>query len=140
MLIISTFANLVVIDVMLNMFYYLLIFVAAVRLRQKEPGLERPFRIWGNTAVLVADLRAGRVHRRSGRSAPTPSTRAPRSSAARPSGSRTCTIGWYGIGGFIGLVAGPIAYVIFKLTLRPSAAVPPEAPAGEAAAGRRARL
>ena len=53
-LIIGTFANLVVIDVMLNMFYYLLIFVAAIRLRQKEPELERPFRIWGNTAALVA--------------------------------------------------------------------------------------
>ena len=54
MLIIGSFANLVVIDVFLNMLYYLLIFVAAIRLRQKEPGLERPFRIWGNTAILAA--------------------------------------------------------------------------------------
>ena len=54
MLIIGTFANLVVIDVFLNMLYYLLIFVAAIRLRQKEPGLDRPFRIWGGTATLVA--------------------------------------------------------------------------------------
>ena len=52
-LIIGTFANLVVIDVFLNMFYYILIFVAAVRLRQKEPGLERPFRIRTGTAGLA---------------------------------------------------------------------------------------
>ena len=115
-LIMGTFANLVVIDVMLNMFYYLLIFVAAIRLRRKEPDLERPFRIWGNTAVLVAicapaifialvtiytnaidteteHLRSLRLHRLG------------------------VTFGWYGIGGFIGLIAGPIAYLIFKRTL-----------------------
>ena len=121
-LIISTFQNLVVIDVMLNMFYYLLIFVAAVRLRQKEPGMERPFRIWGNTAVLVAicapavfialwTIAANAVDT---------STTVFGHSAFKISG---LTIGWYGIGGFIGLVAGPIAYVIFKHTLggRPGA-------------------
>ena len=27
------------------------------------------------------------------------------------------TVGWYGIGGFLGLIAGPIAYLVFKKTL-----------------------
>jgi amino acid transporter len=52
-LIIGTFANLVVIDVMLNMSYYLLIFAAAVRLRHREPNLARPFRVRGGTATLA---------------------------------------------------------------------------------------
>jgi len=126
-LIISTFANLVVIDVMLNMFYYLLIFVAAVRLRQKEPGLERPFRIWGNTWVLAAIC------------APAvfialwtiwsnvidTSTTVLHHSSFTISGF---TFGWYGIGGLIGLVAGPVAYVVCKITLggRPAGGGPGE--------------
>lgn len=47
------FTTLIVIDVFLNVLYYLLIFVAVVRLRQTEPGMERPFRVWGNTVVLA---------------------------------------------------------------------------------------
>ena len=47
------FTTLIVIDVFLNMLYYILIFVAAVRLRQTEPQMERPFRVWGNTVVLA---------------------------------------------------------------------------------------
>jgi amino acid transporter len=47
------FTTLIVIDVFLNMLYYILIFIAAVRLRQTEPGMERPFRVWGGTAFLA---------------------------------------------------------------------------------------
>ena len=47
------FTTLIVIDVFLNMLYYILIFVAAVRLRQTEPQMARPFKVWGNTAVLA---------------------------------------------------------------------------------------
>jgi amino acid transporter len=115
-LIIGTFANLVVIDVMLNMFYYLCIFVTVVRLRQKEPGLERPFRIWGNTAALVAIC------------APAVfialwtlwSNAVDTSTTIFGHASFTIagfTFGWYGIGGLIGLVAGPVAYLVFKKTL-----------------------
>ena len=126
-LIIGTFANLVVIDVVLNMFYYLLIFAAAIRLRQKEPGLERPFRIWGNTAALVAicvpaifiaivTLYTNAIDT---------------STSIFGHASFTVagvTFGWYGIGGLIGLVAGPIAYLVFKSTLggRPVSAPPVE--------------
>jgi amino acid transporter len=115
-LIIGTFANLVVIDVMLNMFYYLLIFIAAIRLRRKEPGLERPFRIWGNTAALVAICAPAifialvTIYT----NAIDTSTEALGRSSF---GLGSFTFGWYGIGGLIGLLAGPVAYVVFKKTL-----------------------
>jgi len=106
----------VVSDVFLNILYYLFIFVAAIRLRQKEPGLERPFRIWGNAAVLAAIC------------APaifiallTLYTNAIDTSTTVFGHASFSifgfTIGWYGIGGLIGLVSGPVAYLIFKSTL-----------------------
>ncbi len=55
-LIIGPFQNLVIIDVILMISAYALIFIAAVRLRMKEPDLKRPFRIPLGTigvAVLV---------------------------------------------------------------------------------------
>ncbi len=115
-LIIGTFANLVVIDVFLNMLYYLLIFVAAIRLRQKEPGLERPFRIWGGTKVLIAIC------------APaifiallTLYTNAiDTSTTVFGHASFTVlgwTFGWYGIGGVLAMLTGPVAYLYFKRRL-----------------------
>ena len=115
-LIVGTFANLVVIDVVLNMFYYILIFVAAVRLRQKEPGLERPFRIPGGTVALalicapavsiaVLTLYTNAVDT---------STEVLGHASFSLGGF---TFGWYGIGGLVALVAGPVAYVVFKKTL-----------------------
>ena len=53
-LVIGPFRNLVVIDVILFISSYVLIFLSAVRLRIKEPGLKRPFRVPGGTAGLVA--------------------------------------------------------------------------------------
>lgn len=115
-LIIGTFASLVVIDVFLNMLYYILIFVAAVRLRQKEPNLERPFRIRGGTAVLAAVCAPAVLI-----ALLTLYTNAIDTSTTifgREGFSFLgITLGWYGIGGLIGLVSGPIAYVIFKKTL-----------------------
>jgi amino acid transporter len=116
-LIIGSFQNLVVIDVFLNMLYYLLIFVAAIRLRQKEPGLERPFRIWGGTATLVA-ICAPAIFI----ALVTLYTNAIDTST-RIFGHDSFSIfgwtfGWYGIGGVIAMVAGPVAYLYFKRTLR----------------------
>lgn len=115
-LIIGTFANLVVIDVMLNMFYYLMIFIAAVRLRQKEPDLERPFRIRGNTAVLVAVCLPAVII-----ALVTIWTNAiDTETIVFGRGAFSVfglEIGWYGIGGLVGLVSGPIAYLVFKRTL-----------------------
>ena len=143
MLIVGTFANLVVIDVFLNMFYYLLIFVAAIRLRQKEPGLERPFRIWGDTAALAAICAPAifiAVVTIYTNAIDTSTEALGRSSFALGS----FTFGWYGIGGLIGLLAGPVAYVIFKRTLggRPTtpARTQPRPPSGGNASPRRVRM
>ncbi len=115
-LIIGSFANLVVIDVFLNMLYYLLIFVAAIRLRQKEPGLERPFRIWGGTATLIA-ICAPAIFI----ALVTLYTNATDTSTTI-FGHASFTVfgwtfGWYGIGGVIAMLAGPVAYLFFKHTL-----------------------
>jgi amino acid transporter len=128
-LIIGTFANLVVIDVFLNMLYYLLIFVAAIRLRQKEPGLDRPFRIWGGTGALIAIC------------APaifiallTLYTNAIDTSTTIFGHASFSifgwTFGWYGIGGVIAMCTGPVAYLFFKKTLggRPLDGEPAVAP------------
>ncbi len=124
-LIIGTFENLVVIDVFLNMLYYLLIFVAAVRLRQKEPGLARPFRIWGGTATLAAICAPAVVI-----ALVTLYTNAIDTSTTIFGHSSFTvvgfTFGWYGIGGVIAMCAGPVAYLYFKRTLggRPLEAAP----------------
>jgi amino acid transporter len=115
-LIIGSFANLVVIDVFLNMLYYLLIFIAAIRLRQKEPGLERPFRIWGGTATLVAIVAPAIFI-----ALVTLYTNATDTSTTI-FGHASFSVfgwsfGWYGIGGVIAMFAGPVAYLYFKRTL-----------------------
>ena len=53
-LVIGPFQNLVVIDVMVYISSYVVIFIAAVRLRIKEPNLRRPFRIPLGTAGMIA--------------------------------------------------------------------------------------
>ena len=115
-LIVGSFANLVVIDVFLNMLYYLLIFVAAIRLRQKEPGLERPFRIWGGTLTLAAICAPAIVI-----ALVTLYTNAIDTSTTIFGHASFSifgwTFGWYGIGGVIAMLAGPVAYLIFKRTL-----------------------
>jgi amino acid transporter len=57
-LVIGPFRNLVVIDVMLFTSAYVLIYISAVRLRIKEPGLRRPFRIPLGTRGLIAMVSA----------------------------------------------------------------------------------
>jgi amino acid transporter len=52
-LVIGPFQSLVIIDVLLMVASYALIFIAAVRLRAREPGLVRPFTIPGGTSTLV---------------------------------------------------------------------------------------
>jgi len=53
-LVIGPFQNLVVIDVMVYISSYVVIFIAAVRLRIKEPNLRRPFRIPLGTTGMIA--------------------------------------------------------------------------------------
>jgi amino acid transporter len=107
------FATLIVIDVFLMMFYYILIFVAAVALRAREPDLNRPFRVRGGTlalAVICAPAVAIAVI------------------ALFTNG------GDWLIGGLAGVLTGPIAYLVFKPLCRPR---PPRraAPAAPAATG-----
>ena len=92
------FKTLIVIDVFLMMFYYILIFVAAIRLRVIEAGLERPFKVRGNTLVLALIC-------------------APAMTIA---GIALFTNGgdWL-IGGLAGVLTGPVAYLIFKPACRP---------------------
>jgi amino acid transporter len=107
------FATLIVVDVFLMMFYYILIFVAAVVLRAREPGLERPFRVWGGTGVLALVC-------------------APAVLIAVVALFTNGT-DWL-IGGLAGVLTGPIAYLIFRPLCAPKtprAGAPVEAgPAG----------
>jgi len=102
-LILGTFANLVVIDVMLNMFYFLLIFFSAVRLRQKEPGLARPFKIWGGTGVLALIC--------------APAVAIIALTIYTNSIDTSDTL-WglpaYGLGGALAVLSGPVAFLIFR--------------------------
>ncbi len=90
--------------------------MAAIRLRQKEPGLERPFRIWGGTATLVA-ICAPAIFI----ALVTLYTNATDTSTTI-FGHASFSVfgwsfGWYGIGGVIAMFAGPVAYLYFKHTL-----------------------
>jgi amino acid transporter len=92
------FETLIVIDVFLMMFYYILIFVAAVALRRREPGLERPFRVRGNAFVLAL-ICAPAI-------------------AIAVIALFTNGSDWL-IGGLAGVLTGPIAYLVFKPACRP---------------------
>ena len=112
-LIIGPFQNLVVIDVILFTSSYVLIFISAVRLRTREPGLKRPFRVPFGTAGMAAmiippiaivlfTIYVNAIDR---------STTIFGISGFRLLG---VDIGWYGIAGFIALVSGPVLYPIFR--------------------------
>jgi amino acid transporter len=114
-LIIGTFANLVVIDVMLNMSYYLLIFAAAVRLRHREPNLARPFRVRGGTATLALIC--------------APAVAIIGLTVYSNAIDRE-TLLWglpaYGLGGLLALLSGPAAYAVVKAARGGRAGVPSE--------------
>lgn len=112
-LVVGPFRNLVVIDVMMFASAYVLIFVAAARLRIREPALKRPFRVPLGTAGMVAMvippilivlflLYSNVVDRGTvlfgfdGFSL------------------LGLDIGWYGIAGFFALLSGPVLYGIYR--------------------------
>jgi amino acid transporter len=111
--IIGPFRNLVVIDVILFTSSYVLIFIAAVHLRRKEPNLKRPFRIKTNAAglaimvtppiaIVAFTIYVNAIDRST--------------SIFGHTGFKMLglDVGWYGIGGFIALVSGPIVYWVAK--------------------------
>jgi amino acid transporter len=98
----GSFAFLIVIDVLLFVLSYLLIFVAAVVLRVKEPRLARPFRVPTGTAGMVAI-------------AGVPTLVA----LAFLVASGLATLAW----GMVAAATGPVAYVLStRLTRDPRAA------------------
>lgn len=89
----GSFTTLIVIDVFLLMFSYIPIFIAAIVLRVREPHMPRPFRVPMPTwllAIYVCFPIAIAVY------------------ALFSNGSD------YLVGGLVGVVSGPIAYLIFK--------------------------
>jgi len=112
-LVIGPFQNLVVIDVMLLISAYLLIFIAAVRLRITEPKLKRRFRVPLGTAGMAVMIvpptlivlltmyitaidQSTELFGATGISLP------------------GIDIGWYGIAGFAALLSGPPVYWICR--------------------------
>ncbi len=92
-LISRSFTALIVMDIFLLMFAYILVFISAIVLRVKEPDTPRPFRVplptWA-LAIWVAIPIAIAVF------------------ALFTNGSD------YLVGGLIGVLSGPIAYLVFK--------------------------
>jgi amino acid transporter len=87
------FEVLVTVDVMLLMVDYVLVFISGARLRYREPGLNRPFKIPGGaravTALIIPGVTIAVL-------------------ALFLNGSD------YFLGGMIGLISSPIMYVIWK--------------------------
>jgi amino acid transporter len=112
-LIVGPFQNLVVIDVILFISAYVLIFVSAVRLRVKEPDLKRPFRVpLGTTgmtlmvippiAIVAFTIYVNAIDR---------STEIFGLTGFSVGG---LNVGWYGIAGFAALLSGPVLYYVFR--------------------------
>jgi amino acid transporter len=87
------FATLVVINVVLFMFAYLVWFFSAIALRIKEPDLKRPFRIpFGTKGMIIMTIAPAIICM----------------TALFTNGLN------YWIGGCLGILTGPLFYVIFK--------------------------
>ena len=108
-LIVGPFQNLVVIDVILFISAYVLIFVSAVRLRVTEPDLKRPFRVPLGTKGMIAmvippilivalTIYLNAIDR---------STELFGITGFKLLGQ---DVGWYGIAGFAALFSGPVLY------------------------------
>ncbi len=114
----GSFTTLIVIDVFLLMFSYIPIFIAAIVLRVREPNLPRPYRVpiptWLLTVWVVSPI-AIAVY------------------ALFTNGSD------YLVGGLVGVVSGPIAYLLVKRFYRGTADDALEGSVGMAAVSTEAR-
>ena len=101
------------IDVILFISAYVLIFISAVRLRMKEPDLKRPFRVpLGTTgmtlmvippiAIVAFTIYVNAIDR---------STEIFGLTGFSVGG---VNVGWYGIAGFAALLSGPVLYYVFR--------------------------
>lgn len=111
-LVIGPFQSLVIIDVLLTVSAYTLIFLAAVRLRYVEPDLERPFKIpGGNTALALLVLPPlsliGFII------ALTLVDHSVTLWGFDRFGFLGLEIGWYGLAGMTAILSGPFVYRLF---------------------------
>jgi amino acid transporter len=112
-LIVGPFQNLIVIDVILFISAYVLIFLSAVRLRVTDPDLKRPFRVPLGTggmiamvippiAIVVFTIYVNAIDRSTELLGVTGFTLLGQD------------VGWYGIAGFAALFSGPVLYYVFR--------------------------
>ena len=131
-LVIGPFQKLIVVDVLLFVSAYLLIFVSAVRLRAREPQLKRRFRIPLGTAGLTAmvippilivlfTIYVTAIDRSTEMFGTTGFT------------VLGLDVGWYGIAGILGLLSGTPVYALCKLAYG-GPGTPPEEAGNEAIA------
>ena len=112
-LVVGPFQKLVVIDVILFISAYVLIFISAVRLRVKEPELKRPFRVPLGTRgmtvmvippilIVIFTIYVNAIDR---------STELFGVTGFKLLGQ---DVGWYGIAGFVALFSGPVLFFLFR--------------------------
>ena len=119
-LVIGPFQSLVIIDVLLMVASYALIFVAAVRLRAKEPSLIRPFIIPGGTYTLVI-LIVPPLCLIAFMMSITISDQSVALWGLDRFNLLGLEIGWYGIAGLVALLSGPALYPLLARDPRPAA-------------------
>ena len=110
-LIIGPFQSLVIIDVLLTVSAYALIFLAAVRLRFVEPDLARPFRIPGGkyTLILIVLPPMALIMLMIGITLTDHSVML---WGRDRFGFIGIEIGWYGLAGLIAILSGPLLYPV----------------------------
>ena len=118
-LVIGPFQSLVIIDVLLMVASYALIFVAAVRLRVREPGLVRPFKIPGGTFTL-ATLIVPPLCLIAFMMSITITDHSVSLWGLDRFNLLGVEIGWYGIAGLTALLSGPLLYPLLARKLRPA--------------------
>ncbi len=114
-LVIGPFQSLVIIDVLLMVTSYALIFCAAVTLRITEPALDRPFRIPGGLPALIA-LVLPAVCLIGFMIWITLMDRSITAWGLNTFGLFGLHVGWYGLAGLLAILSGPLLYPIFRLT------------------------
>ena len=118
-LVIGPFQSLVIIDVLLMVASYALIFIAAVRLRAKEPSLVRPFTIPGGTCTLVI-LIVPPLCLIAFMMGITITDQSVVLWGLDRFNFLGLEIGWYGIAGLVALLSGPVVYPLLARDPRPA--------------------
>ena len=118
-LVIGPFQSLVIIDVLLMVASYALIFIAAVRLRAKEPSLVRPFTIPGGTCTLVI-LIVPPLCLIAFMMGITITDQSVVLWGLDRFNFLGLDIGWYGIAGLLALLSGPVVYPLLARDPRPA--------------------